>query len=859
MQDAAMPLTMADIDADFCADYRCPPNAFDEMCVNDDQIRIHWQYLLQALKTLGREELDGRSQEARRILRDNGVTHNLLGEEERPWQLDPIPLLISSEEWASTEKGLMQRAELMHLLLADLYGKQTVLRKGILPIEIIATHPGYLRSCVNTDLGGHPYLTLYAVDLVRAPNGSIWAIADRTQAPSGMGYALENRLVMSRILPSLFRDSHVHRLSLFYRNLRHQLAAMTTREDHRIVLLSPGMGTDTYFEHAYLAKYLGYTLVEGEDLTVRDGRVCLKTLDGLQNVDVILRRVNDYFCDPLEFRPDSRYGVAGLNQAVRMGHVTMANALGSSILENPGIFAFLPKLARYFLDEELTITSPDTWWCGTPQGQDYVLANLDKLVIKHIYQRDKQAKRGNSLSAKEQTEIKQKILKHPHLYVGTEEIPRSTTPVFLNGRLEPRQMVLRSFLVNMRGEEWTVMPGGLTRVFNHNDSPLISSHSSGLSKDTWVLASEPEKQFSLLASEKQSMVIFEGDSELPSRVAENLFWLGRYAERAEGTVRLLRTVISHFTDPYNFLETQDHSCLHSLLAAVTSLTDTYPGFIGEGAEQKLTMPETELFSVFSDRNRLGSLSSTLQFLINAAKSVRDRLSPDMWRIISDIDDEFQKLQHREKRLQMSQMINELDKLVAVLAAFSGLSNENMTHGQAWRFMMIGRRLERAWQTTHLLLTTLSTSISDEAVLLESLLTITDNLLSYRRRYRTQVQTNATLELILQNENNPRSIGYQLACIEKHIHHLPHKDDMPYRSQEERLILTAVTKIRLADVNQLAGTEKENPTERQTLIELLEQLNHLLPTLSDALTNSYFSHAEKAQQLVNLATELDREV
>lgn len=830
--------------------YSCPNDVYDEMFVSAGQIRPHWEYVIRSLHALGQDKFEYRQQEVRRFLRDNGVTYNIYGDpqgQDRPWQLDLLPLLITSEEWMVIERGLIQRAELMNLLLADLYGPQETLRKGLLPMELIAIHPHFLRPLHGIPLPTSHRLPLYAVDLIRTPDGQFWAVADSAQAPSGAGYALENRIVMSRVLPSLFRDSHVHRLSLFFRTLRSTLASMSPREDHRIVVLTPGPKDETYFEHAYLAKYLGYTLVQGDDLTVRDGKVRLKTLDGLQAVDVILRRIDDISCDPLELHPDSFFGIAGLTQAVRMGNVALANPLGSGILENPGLLAFLPALAEYFLGEQLRIPSPTTWWCGQPQARDYVLANLENLVIKKIANHSGQFFQSGQLLSKNQRELlREQICAQPNWFVGTEEKLPSTTPIWLNGRLEPRQMTLRSFLVSTEND-YRVMPGGLTRVAANNDNPFIYNKNGDLTKDTWVLASEPESQLTLVPPTKQPLISFEGQRELPSRVAENLFWLGRYAERAEGTIRLLRTVLFHLVEPYDFPSVQQELCLHSLLRAVTYLTETYPGFVGEGAEELLEAPEPELLSVFLDRNRIGSLSSTLQFLLYAARSIRDRMSPDMWRVIGKIDDELQVLQ-REKTIQIHTILEELDNLVHALTAFTGFGIECMTHEMGWHFLMIGRRLERATQTTHLLRALFATANQDDAILLEYLLNITDSLLSYRRRYRSQLQINATLELILQSESNPRAIAYQLESLQRHISNLP-RNDAPYRSAPERLTLEALTLLRLADVEELSQISEEN--FRKELDQLLVRLNQLLPALSDAISNSYFSHAEQPRQLVRM--------
>ncbi len=845
MQEAQVSLK-TDSNTEFLAKYPLLDGIFDEMSSSNGDIRPHWEYMHRSLKMLGQAELERRGQDARRLLRDNGVSYNVCADaqnRDRPWQLDPIPLLIASQEWSGLEKGLIQRAELLSLLLTDLYGPQETLKRGLLPVELVSTHPGFLRACHGLKMSPLHPLPLYAADLVRTPDGEWRCLADRTQAPIGAGYALENRIIMSRILPSLFRDSHVHRLALFFRTLRTTLARLGGREDHRIVVLTPGPANEAYFEHAYLAKYLGYTLVEGGDLIVREGKVRLKTLDGLQSVDVILRRVNDSYCDPLELRQDSLLGVAGLVQSVRLGKVAIANPLGSNLLENPGLLPFLPKLAKYFLDEELLMPSPQTWWCGDPQSRNYVLANLEQLIIKRIASvPGKMSIRGQMLSSKQRELLADQIRTQPNWFVGSEEIARSTAPVFVNGRLEPRYLVLRSFLVSSE-HGYRVMPGGLTRVALNDNNPIISTNTGGLSKDTWVLASEPTNSVSLIPTTQSAY--FEGTREMPSRVAENLFWLGRYAERAESTIRLLRTVLIYLTEPFDYPSSSSKISLHSLLRAVTSVTETYPGFVGEGAAARLEAPEIELLSIFLDSHRPGSLSFNLQFLLNSARSVRDRVSPDIWRVLSNIEDQLQALQ-KETPSKLNDTLVELDNLITALAAFAGLSLENMTQGQGWRFLMIGRRLERAFNLTQLLRTTLSTPGTDDSALLEHLLNTTDSLLTYRRHFRSQPEVQATLQLILHSEENPRALGYQLANLEKCIGNLPRNNSL-FRSQEERLSLEALTLLRLADIKTLAQPSKDN--FRTELDQLLARLGHLLPALSDALTSAYFSHAEQPQHLM----------
>jgi uncharacterized circularly permuted ATP-grasp superfamily protein/uncharacterized alpha-E superfamily protein len=826
--------------------YTAPTSSYDEMSATAGTLRPHWEYVIRSLETLGLQELTFREQEAKRLLRENGVTYNVYGDPHgtaRLWELDLVPLLISSQEWSTIERGLIQRAELLNLILADLYGPRSLIAKGLLPPEVVYAHPGFLLPCVNVHPAGNCHLPLYAADLARAPDGGIWVIGDRTQAPSGAGYALENRIVLSRTLPSLYRDSHVHRVALFFRAMRVALStfAPQRRDNPRIVLLTPGPGNETYFEHAYLANYLGFMLVQGGDLTVRNGQVWLSTVDGLQPVDVILRRVDDTFCDPLELRKDSLLGISGLLQAARLGHVAIVNPLGSGVLENPALMAFLPRLARQLLGEDLRLPSVATWWCGGEQERAFVLANLERLVIKPIFPHPSSATVfGPLLSAEERRTVADRIRAHPYLFVGQEHVALSTTPVFTSRGLTPRPMVLRSFLV-ARDESYIVMPGGLTRVSPSLDTRIVSNQRGGVSKDTWVLASEPEREVSLLPIKGRTLTVIRSGGEVPGRVADNLFWLGRYAERAEGVTRLLRVVLTRFSESDG---ARVEPSLPALFRAVTHLTATYPGFVSEHAEDLIANPEEELLDVVCNAQRAGSLQFTLNAMQLAAHAIRDRLSDDSWRIINSLPHTF------EPPLSTTAAVLGLDRLLLGLAAFIGLSTEQMSRGSGWRFLDSGRRLERALFGCGLLRATCVTVDESVSTLWEALLGITDNWTTYRRRYHSYLQEAPMLDLLMFDESTPRSVAYQLMRIQEHLTALPRKIALPQRSTEEKNILQALTTLRLADLDQLLGVSPEKG-ERDALEQLLARLGALLQSLSDAITASYFRQTDLPQQLVDI--------
>jgi len=828
------------------AGYRPLPGCRDEMSSQPGALWPHWEYLSVAIASLGEPELERRAHELRRLLRENGVTYNFYEENdtiERPWSLDPIPVLLTSADWSEIEQGLAQRAELLDLVLRDLYGPRKLLKRGLVPPELIFGHPGFLRSCAGTARVDGRWLTLCAADLARGPDGRLWVIGDRIQAPSGAGYALEARTALSRTLPSLYRDSHVHRLALFFRTLRGTLAGLAPggKEDPRIVLLTPGPGSETFFEHAYLASYLGYPLVQGSDLTVRDERVWLKTLDGLTPVDVILRRVDDPWCDPLELRPDSLLGVAALLQAVRRGNVVVANPLGTSILENPGLMPFLPKIARALLDEDLKQPSVATWWCGGETERQYVLDKLEDLVIKPVFPyRVDSTIFAAALTVSEREELKAQIRAHPHRFVAQEQVALSTAPVLRAGRLEPRPFVLRSFCVASESG-YLVMPGGLGRVSSSSSSFVTSNQLGGIGKDVWVLASEPERQVSLLEPVDRPVAVSRGGDEVPGRVADDLFWLGRYSERSEAIARLLREVLLRLLA---IERAHVDGTVPLLLRAVTAQSDTYPGFIGEDAEQRLAAPEAELLQLILDPRRTGGLRFNIEALARTGRSVRDRLSGDTSRVIGAIDGEL------ARPCDLAAARESLQRLILLLAGFVGLTAESMSRGQGWRFLQLGRSLERALQTIALLRGVVLPAGPLMVPACEALLGILHSVKTYRRRYRSRIQVGAVLDLLLFDETNPRSLAFQLVRVEEHVVALVRDDETAQRSRAERLALDALTTLRLFDVASIADADDEDSA--QELERLLLRVARLLAELGGEIASRYFQPADRPQQMVRFS-------
>ncbi|RUQ41276.1 MAG: hypothetical protein EKK69_02400 [Candidatus Competibacteraceae bacterium] len=827
------------------ADYRYPAAGYDEMYAASGELRPHWRPLIQTLDELGGEELENRHAEVQRLLQIDGVTYNTYDDPRGSphlWMVDPIPLLMTGEEWSSLAGGLEQRARLINALLADLYGPRLSIRRGWLPPELIYAHPGFLPACHRSLPDGCRWLTFYGVDLARGPDGVMRVYGDRSQSPSGAGYTLENRIILARALPMLYRDAPLRRLATFLETERTTLAGMARHnpDNPHVVLLTPGPNSPVYFEHAYLANYLSLSLVEGEDLVVRDGRVWLKTLGGLRPVDVILRRVIDTFCDPLELRGDSLLGVPGLLQAVRGGHVAIANALGSSIIENPGLAVFLPQLCQQLLGEDLRLPSLHTWWCGNPSERSHVLAHLDTLVVRSILPGGTYWE-GTLLDKASRARLIERIQAAPHLFVAQEPPPLSTAPVLDNGRLVPRPVMLRGFAV-AEGEGYRVMPGGLARISSGLDTLQAALQKGGISKDWWVLAPTPQRHVSLLRQSYGPIMATRDGSDLPSRVADNLFWLGRYSERLDGTARLLREACGRLLEWEQ--DNTDERCLDDLLEAL----DIAVPPVAESPRARFFTLRQELLNLIIDTEAPGGLPQLFSGLLRTGRTVRSHLGDDSWRLLNRLQ---QRILEPPSGLGARQARDLLEDQSILLAAFCGLNNETMPHHQGWMFFDIGRYLERVLRTLDLFKLAFITARNPGLPLWEVVLTITDNMTAYRRRYRSALHPTAIIDLLLFDEGNPRAVGYQLYRLQRNIGRLQRPSSSPYRSAEERLILEALTILRLADIEALATLSNDSTRSSAELTRLLDALQVPLLKLSDALTHSHFSHAEVPRQLITM--------
>jgi uncharacterized circularly permuted ATP-grasp superfamily protein/uncharacterized alpha-E superfamily protein len=809
---------------------------YDESTV-DGQPRPHWAPLMNALNEIGTAELSRRWARAERRIRENGVTYNVYGDPQgtdRPWKIDMIPLLIPPGQWAAIEAGLIQRAALLSEILKDIYCEQKLVKSGLLPSELLLANPAFLRPMVGAPVPAASYLHMLAVDLARSPDGQWWVLADRTQAPSGAGYALENRTIISDVLPDLFHSSQVRLLAQFFRAQRDALQALSPVPDPRIVLLTPGPLNETYFEHSYIARYLGFTLAEGMDLTVRDRTVFLKTITGMQKVDVILRRVDDSFCDPLELRGDSLLGVPGLVDAVLAGNVRLANALGSGVIESASIMPFLPGLCQALRGEKLLLPSVATWWCGQRAARNWVLNNLDSVVVKPAFpSRRMEPVFAANLDAYAREALTARIQAEPHAYVAQEQVTLSHLPVWEatpleTSSLQSRPLVLRTYVLNT-GSGFVVMPGGLVRVAGE-DGQVVSMQRGGHSKDAWVLSDEPVDRFSLLRPRNVPIELRHDTPPLPSSTALNFFWLGRYVERSENANRVIRTAVTRFPLA-GWTELQ---CLVRLYGSL-ELSDTKL----PKDKNARTLPsrfQQELLSVLCDPDREDGLAFSIEHAFKAGNRVRERLSLDMVHLLNKL---------RACLPEESQTLDDyplsLSGCMELLASFAGLERENIHRGPGWLFLSIGRRIERALSVCRQLRLMAQPFGEPDWPLLEHMLEAADCSMTYRARYYTTLQPLPVLDLLMKARANPRSLDFQLAELGELYQKLPRHVPADLETMREALI-----GLRRFDLGKLHyplpnAPKKNHGAGFKVLRAFLDHHEEVLHSWSRNLTARYFSH------------------
>lgn len=835
-----------------------PGEAYDEMVTGQGVIRAHWQPLLATLSELGAAGLAERAERGRQYLEDEGVTYNLYElpgspgpsgaaiapplPEQRPWRLDPVPVLLSAEEWAGIETGLIQRAQLLDAVLRDLYGPMDLLTQHRLPPALVYGHRDFLRAARRTD-GKSPnnasgrMLQHYAAELVRGPDGIWRVIADRTQSPAGPGYALQNRRVMSRLLGQALRQCRVRPLNSYFEYWQADLAnrAPQQTDNPRVVLLTPGPYNEAYFEHIYLARELGATLVEGADLTMREGRIFIKTLAGLEPVDVILRRLDGEWCDPLELRADSTLGVVGLMQALRDGQVCVSNAIGSGLAGAPALQAFLPKLSEHLLGESLTLPSIATWWCGQSYALSEVEARFDELVVRGAYGLNDRPVVVASLPEAERASFLAQIRARPGDYVAQERITPSVSPGLGEKGLEPQPILLRVQVV-ADGEDYVVMPGGLARVPSSNDPFAATLQRGGINKDVWVVAKEQGPTVIRGTATRQRLALRRSSGTLQSRVADDLYWLGRGVERLDGGARLLRAVLSRLVGEFSSARDLVEMTVLARAMARCGLLDQ---------KAAAAPPDSALFVGSITRACAPSqlLGQTIDGIERLAAVSRHRFSADMWRMLNHLLGEL-RISQPAAAGDADAMLEFCDQMIRATAAIAGMLAEHMTRGSGWRFIDFGRRLERAIFIARSVsaATTVLGQNSDSAFRVA--LEVSDSTLTYRRRYRAALQAAAVFDLLLLDGSNPHALAFQLQTMAQHLDALPNPDAPPRAADCLALAKPFADLVVLFDRDEIPREEMAQLSAR--LRGSLDAACDALMDVSDQLSRSYFSHVQVAR-------------
>lgn len=799
-------LTAGQITPGWLAAYVPDARRYDELLDEKGSIRPHWQPLLEQLT-----RDDARS-----------VARRGLQGADRPWALDPVPLLLLANEWRTIEVGLAQRVRLLEALLADIYGPQRLISEGIVPPELVFGHPNYLWPCHGIVPRGSRWLHLYGADLARAPDGRWWLLADRTQAPSGAGYALENREIVEQVLPEALRPLGIKRVAGIFSELREQLLSHgDAGENPLAVILTPGPCNETYFEHAYLARKLGIALTEGTDLTVRDDTVYLKTLAGLERVHTILRRLDDDFCDPLELRSDSTLGIPGLLGAVRARRVVIANALGSGVLESAAWMGFLPRIAERLLGEKLILPSVATWWCGERPALEYVLSHLDRLVIKPSWPNQRfEPVFGRNLEGEKRKRLIQRLRARPYAYVAQEHLSLSQAPVWRpHGALGFAAAPVAIRMYTIAGAAGTtVMPGGLARVAPDSSIDVVSTQRGGGSKDIWVLPDSAEDAGTPPATTRPPAARVRHD-DIPSRLVENLYWLGRYTVRCEDKARLLRETIAARSDDA-----------------------VWTAAVGICQELGVCSIDGEpIASWHDDRNPMGVIADVRR-LAWCASQVRSRLSSSYWRAVNDM----------QRRLQESVTTHEdtravLDQLLLSLAALTGFAFDDMTQDEGWRLLRVGRRLERLQFAAGLLAQHLASGWATRQSHVEWLLEAYDSHRIYRSRYVVAPRLGPMLDLLVRDPEHPRALAFQSRAIARDLE----KVNTSLGITGEQGLDEAIPQLTDAKLAALEAEGAEAEQARRAMSERLRALSSAAGQLSDRLSLRHFAHI--AQDTQALAT------
>ena len=812
---------------------------YDELRADTGEtIAPHWAAFFGHLGHEGYADLNQRAAGLARQIRDNGVSYNVYADTsgpQRPWSLDLFPFIIDAAQWQQIEAGVLQRVHLLEGVMADVYGQQKLLKAGLLPPALVQGHPGYLRPMHGVQPVGGTHLHIVAFDLARGPDGHWWLVSQRTQAPSGLGYLLENRLSISRQFPQAFEGMRVQHLAATYRALVDNLKRMSPAgADSHIALLTPGPYNETYFEHAYLARYLGLTLVEGHDLTVRDQKLYLKTLSGLQAVHGLLKRLDDEFLDPLELRADSTLGIPGLLQAIRAGNVLVANAPGSAFLESGALLGFLPALAQELLGEKLSLPALPTWWCGERSILEDVQQRLDQAVIKPTYPGAGgfEAVLGSKLSRSQLDQWSGRLLREGELHTVQDFLALSQTPTWQNDHIVPRPALLRVFAVADGPNSWRVLPGGLTRLASDSAS-MASMQRGGSSADTWVLtrAEDEVDRTTLLASPHAHPAQTQRKRLVTSRAGENLYWLGRYTERAENNIRLARLTLDH-------LNGQD-TCSPALLSWLSDMAQqnslVLPGV--PSALQARRVFERSLIASLGSTELATSVGYNLRALKLAAAAVRERLSQEHWNVITRAEAEFTQ---RCKRLTTPgdyaavEALRVLEATSSELAAITGAQTDRMTRDDGWRLLSIGRHIERLCFLAPALGSSFETGAVHDNGGFEALIALFDSTITFHAQYQLSHEIAPLLDLLVLDQDNPRSLRWVSQTLRGRLARL--SGSGPVASDSLAQLLPDPEGWSL---DTLCSTDAEG--HHGALAELLARNTRGAWRISDEISLRYFTH------------------
>lgn len=812
---------------------------FDEMFEKDGSVKTHWQTLELNLQELKIKGLTQKQYEIDWQLRENGVTYNIYSDQKlkRKWNLDPIPFILNQNDWDTLKNGIKQRVKLLDAIFKDIYGEQKIIKEGILPVEILYLDSHFTREVHGFD-DSYFNLTLYAADLSRGPNGKFWVISDKTDSPSGLGYAIENRLTMNSVNADIIKNIKISRIANFIEGFKQSIGKHSKNKEPFTVMLSPGPYNETYFEQSYLSSILDCELVRGEDLLVKEGYLYLQNLSGLKQIDIIIRRVDDRFCDPLELRNDSKLGVPGLLEVLREGNVTMINPIGIGILENPALNPFLNKICEYFFNEPLILPQIATWWCGQKTEMVYVLENISNLIVKSI---DKTQEENiyvcEDMDPSSLKTLKEKILKNPHLYIAQERIEFSTVPAFENDKIEARKNSIRIFCYKDE-DQYHIMQGGLVRISQNKDAFIVSNQNGGGSKDLWILSDE-ETNFSQISPLNfQDIAQKDNIGSLTTKRAENIFWLGRYLQRAIISARVIRLNLKYMLSHIHCDSSIVSETLTIFSKTLTHLTMTYPGFLSE----KQIDPIKEMKSIIDDKNRVGSLSFTLSMLSNVHLNIKNQLSNESRKVFDILEAKWFNDIYG-KKIHFRDYVENLDTLLIYLTSYKELLNESIFKEQGIVFYQIGNCVE----TSVLLISKIRSLLTFkydkdiENEILQFLLYSYEGYNAYKSYYKTQLDIKLVIGFLMFEENYPKSLISLVKNLLKEVKSIHGEESIRTDFDgSDKTIIKLLEILNNVDIKTLLILP-ENEFIYEDFDNLLNDITSLLIQFSNEFTKNYFSH------------------